>query len=378
MGRSQMITTTGILAALLMAGCADAGVAEGAESANFTIEEQGSYDSPWALEFLPGTEQLLITTLTGDLYLRDLEGSEEIDVEGLPDDIVVEGQGGLGDVIAAPDFEESQRVYLSWVTSGDDGTGAVVGHAELVEEGDSAELQDLTVIWEQEPKTSGNGHFAHRLAFSPDGEHLYVTSGDRQEMDPAQDLSSGLGKVMRLTPEGEAAPDNPFADEGGVSEEIWTYGHRNPLGIDFDEDGRLWVSEMGPEGGDELNLLEEGENYGWPDASDGDHYDGEEIPDHTEDDDFTGPVVSWSPSISPGSLVIYQGEMFEDWNGDAFMGALSGEALVRVELDGETAGDTEVWDMGERIRDVEQAPDGSIWVIEDGDGAELLRLTPQE
>lgn len=373
-----MATTTGTLAALMLVGCADAGEAEDAESGDFTIEEQGSYDSPWALEFLPGTEQLLITTLTGELYLRDLEGSEEIGVEGLPDDIVVEGQGGLGDVVAAPDFEESQRVYLSWVTSGEDGTGAVVGHAELVDDGSSAELQDLTVIWEQDPKTSGNGHFAHRLAFSPDGEHLYVTSGDRQEMDPAQDLSSGLGKVMRLTPEGEAAPENPFADENGVSEEIWTYGHRNPLGIDFDPEGRLWISEMGPEGGDELNLLEAGENYGWPEASDGDHYDGEEIPDHTEEDGFTGPVASWNPSISPGSLMIYQGEMFEDWDGDAFMGALSGEALVRVELDGETAGEIEVWDMGERIRDVEQAPDGSIWVIEDGDGAELLRLTPEQ
>lgn len=389
------MTASGVVATFLLISCAgagssedsDASVAEGgdpgtegtagtSDSEPFTVEEQGSYDAPWALEFLPGTEQLLITTQHGELFLRDLDGSEETSVEGLPDDIVVEGQGGLGDVVAAPDFEDSQRIYLSWVNSGEGGTGAVVGHAELEESGSSARLDDVTVIWEQEPKVSGSGHFAHRMAFSPDGDHLFVTSGDRQEMEPAQDLSSGLGKVMRLSPEGDPAPDNPFADQDGVSEEIWTYGHRNPLGIAFDDDGRLWSSEMGPEGGDELNLLQEGENYGWPEASQGAHYGGEEIPDHSEDDDYTAPEAWWTPSISPGSLMIYQGDMFEDWEGDALMGALSGEALVRVELEGDSAGEEDIWEMGARIRDVAQAPDGSIWLIEDGEDAELLRLTP--
>lgn len=324
---------------------------------------------------------MLITTRTGELLLRSTEDSTdaaETSVEGLPEDIVVDGQGGLGDVVVAPDFEESQRVYLSWVASGDGGTGAVVGHARLVDSGSSAELQDLTVIWEQRPKTSGSGHFSHRLAFSPDGEHLFVTSGDRQQMSPAQDLASGLGKVMRLTPEGEPADGNPFAEEGGVSSEIWTWGHRNPLGIDVTEDGQLWVSEMGPEGGDELNLLQEGENYGWPEASNGSQYGGGDIPDHSEADGFAAPATSWTPSISPGSLMIYQGELFSDWTGDALMGALSGQALVRVDLDGESAGEEQIWDMGARIRDVEEAPDGSIWVVEDGDGAALLRLTPTD
>ncbi len=347
-------------------------------SSAFTIEDRGSYDSPWALEFLPGTEQMLITTQTGELYLREMDGSGDIAVEGVPEDIVVEGQGGLGDVVAAPDFEESQRVYLSWVTSDEDGTGAVVGHAELNESDSGAELEDLTVIWEQTPFTSGSGHFSHRMAFSPDGEHLFVTSGDRQEMDPAQDLGSSLGKIMRLTPEGEPAQGNPFADEGGVAEEIWTYGHRNALGIEFAPDGQLWVSEMGPEGGDELNAIEEGDNYGWPEASNGSHYGGGEIPDHTEADDFTAPVAWWTPSISPGSLMIYDGELFEDWQGDAFLGALSGEALVRVGLDGQSVEDEEIWDMEERIRDVAEAPDGSIWLIEDGDDAALLQVTPAE
>ncbi|MBA8921373.1 PQQ-dependent sugar dehydrogenase [Nesterenkonia jeotgali] len=353
-----------------------------ADSMPFSATEQGSYDAPWALEFLPGTEQMLITSRYGELFLRSsaegADASEDLSVAGLPEDIVVEGQGGLGDVVVAPDFEESQRVYLSWVNSSEAGTGAVIGHARLVDSGDSAALEDLTVIWEQDPKTSGSGHFSHRLAFSPDGEHLFVTSGDRQQLDPAQDLSSGLGKVMRLTPEGEPAPGNPFAEDGDVTEEIWTYGHRNPLGIDFDSEGQLWVSEMGPEGGDELNLLEAGENYGWPEASNGSQYGGAEIPDHTEGDGFAPPATWWTPSISPGSLMIYQGEMFDDWADSAFLGALSGEALVRVELEGDQAGQQEIWELGARIRDVEQAPDGSIWIIEDGDGAALLRLTPGE
>lgn len=347
----------------------------------FGTESRGSYDAPWALEFLPGGEQMLITSRYGDLFLRstaETDASEDLSVAGLPEDIVVDGQGGLGDVVAAPDFEESQRIYLSWINSSEAGTGAVVGHATLADSGDSAELQDLTIIWEQDPKTSGSGHFSHRLAFSPDGEQLFVTSGDRQQLDPAQDLDSGLGKVMRLTPEGDPFPENPFAEDGEVTEEIFTYGHRNPLGIDFDAEEQLWVSEMGPEGGDELNLLEAGENYGWPEASNGSQYGGAEIPDHTEGDGFAPPATWWTPSISPGSLMIYQGEMFPDWAGSAFMGALSGEALVRVELDGDQAGEEELWEMGARIRDVEQAPDGSIWIIEDGDGAELLRLTPEE
>ncbi|MDO5493231.1 MAG: PQQ-dependent sugar dehydrogenase [Nesterenkonia sp.] len=351
-----------------------------AEDAPFEITEHGTYDSPWALEFLPDSGRMLVTTRTGEMLLREPDGSEEVHVSGVPDDIVVDGQGGLGDVIVGPDFEDDGVVYLSWVTAGGGGTGAVVGRASLSQEDDSARLDDLEVIWEQRPKTDGSGHFAHRMTISPDGEHLFVTSGDRQELDPAQDLDSGLGKTMRLTPDGDPAPGNPFADHEDVSadvaEEIWTYGHRNALGIAFAPDGRLWSSEMGPAGGDELNLLEEGGNYGWPEASDGSHYGGEEIPDHTDDDGFVAPQVSWTPSISPGSLMIYQGDAFDGWSGDAFLGALSGEALVRVELDGTEAVEQQIWDMGARIRDVAEAPDGSIWLIEDGDQARLLQLTP--
>lgn len=222
----------------------------------------------------------------------------------------------------------------------------------------------------------GDGHFSHRLAFSPDGEHLFVSSGDRQLGAPAQDTSNTLGTIVRLTPDGEPAPGNPLADRGGVSAEIWTWGHRNPLGLEVAPDGTLWSSEMGPEGGDELNVIEAGSNYGWPEVSDGSDYGGGEIPDHAEGDGFAAPARSWNPSISPGSLMIYDGEMFEDWRGDAFLGALSGEALVRVDLDGRTAGDTKVFDMGARVRAVEDGPDGAIWVLEDEGAGRLLRLTP--
>lgn len=341
----------------------------------FATEQVGTYDSPWALEFIPESQQLLITTITGDLILRDIDADAEVTVSGVPESVVA-GQGGLGDVVLGPTFDQDGTVYLSWVERGDGGTGAVIGRATLERSEDTASLEDLEVIWEQEPKTSGAGHFSHRMAFSPDGQYLFVTSGDRQQMDPAQDLDSGLGKVLRLTPDGEPAPGNPFADRGGVSAEIWSYGHRNPLGLAFAPDGALWSSEMGPEGGDELNVILEGDNYGWPEASNGSHYGGAEIPDHTDDDDFTGPQAWWTPSVSPAGLMIYDGDLFPEYSGDAFVGALSGQALVHVELDGDRAVSGEIWDMGARIRDVAQAPDGSIWVIEDGQDASLLRLTP--
>lgn len=339
----------------------------------FHIEVMGTMDSPWALEFLPGTSDLLITTQPGELWLHDTESGEQREVSGVPEDVLAEGQGGLADVVAAPDFEESSEVYLSWVESSDEGSAGVIGRATL----EDATLEDLDVVWEQQP-AAGSGHFSLRMAFSPDGEDLFVSSGDRQALEPAQDLESGLGAILRLTPDGGPAPDNPWSDQGEVADQVWSYGHRNPLGLAFDDSGHLWSSEMGPAGGDELNLIESGGNYGWPEVSQGDHYDGESIPDHSAEDDFVEPQAWWNPAISPGSLMIYQGELFEEWQGDAFLGGLSGESLVRVDLDGETAGDDEVFEMGERIRDVAEAPDGSIWLIEDDDGASVLRLTPAD
>ncbi len=326
----------------------------------FLTEELGDFDEPWAMAFLPGGDAL-ITERGGRLKLRQADG-RTIEVGGVPE-VVATGQGGLGDVLASPAFATDRTVYLSWAAAGDGGTGAEVGRAVLVRDGDRARLDDLRVIWRQQPKTSGSGHYGHRLTFAPDGSHLFVTSGDRQKMTPAQDRGSTLGKIIRMDPDGGDA-------------RIWTLGQRNPLGIAFDAAGNLWSSEMGPQGGDELNLIVEGRNYGWPRVSNGSHYGGGNIPDHAPGDGFEAPKVWWNPSVSPGSLIVYSGAMFPQWDGDAFIGALSGQALIRVDLDGTSAAKADQWDFGDRVREVEQAPDGSIWVLTDGSGGRLLRLTP--
>jgi glucose/arabinose dehydrogenase len=333
---------------------------------DITVHE--TFDEPWAMAFLPGTDELVITGRQGDIWLRGPDGVRQVD--GAPE-VVAAGQGGLGDIIPDPTFEADGRVYLSWV-EGDGGTsGAVVGTGTL--DVRDATLTGLDVIWEQAPKVSGNGHFSHRLAIRDD--HLFVSSGDRQKMEPAQELDGNLGKILRLTLDGQPAAGNPFQGEG-VARQFWSIGHRNVLGLAFDADGRLWASEMGPEGGDELNLITPGANYGWPEASNGSHYGGGEIPDHEPGDGFEAPKVWWNPSVSPGSLMIYHGDLFPAWTGDAFLGALSGEALIRVDLDGEDAELAEDWPMDARIRAVAEAPDGAIWLLEDGDGARLLELRP--
>ncbi|MFX0539078.1 PQQ-dependent sugar dehydrogenase [Ornithinimicrobium sp. Y1847] len=336
----------------------------------FTITEHGSFDEGWAMDFLPGTDHLLIAERVGALQLRDQDSGEVTEVTGTPE-VHHAGQAGLHDVIAGPTFEDDGTIYLSWVRSTDQGVQGVVGRGTL--DVDDASLSDIEVLWEQTPQ-SGNGHFSLRMLVHDD--HLFVTSGDRQELDPAQGLDTNLGKVVRLTLDGEPAPDNPWADEGGVAEEFWTLGHRNPLGIAEDSTGQLWVSEMGPQGGDELNLLEPGENYGWPEASMGVHYGGGDIPGHQEGDGYRAPAAYWVPAISPGNLLIYSGDLFTGWQDSALLGGLSGQTLVRVDLDGQDAEVADQWDMGSRIRAVDEAPDGSIWILEDGAGGRLLELRP--
>lgn len=347
----------------------------GPDGRPFTVAEQAKFDEPWAMAFLPGTDYLAITERSGRLHVRNQRTGQLIEVSGVPE-VADAGQGGFGDIVPAPTFAEDSTVYVTWAERGQGGSGAVMGRARLVIEGTQARLDGLTRIWAQEPKVTGSGHFGHRIAFSPDGQYLFLTSSDRQKMSPAQDLSNTLGKVLRLKPDGTAAEGNPFADRGGVSAQIWTYGHRNPLGIDFAPDENLWISEMGPMGGDEVNLIERGKNYGWPNASNGSHYGGANIPDHSPGDGYEAPKVWWTPSVSPGSLMIYDGSLFPGWEGDGFIGALSGQALIRVDLDGTNASKADQWDMGARIREVEQGPDGSIWILEDEGAGRLLRLDP--
>jgi glucose/arabinose dehydrogenase len=240
-------------------------------------------------------------------------------------------------------------------------------------------LEGLEIIWRQTPKVDGNGHFGHRIAFGPDGM-LYISSGERQKFTPAQDMAQNLGKVIRLTDSGAVPDDNPFVADGGVAAQIWSLGHRNPLGLAFDGDGRLWELEMGPAGGDELNLVTRGGNYGYPLVSNGNHYDGRDIPDHSASDGFVAPRLWWNPAISPGGMMVYRGSTFPDWRGDALIAALGGTGLVHIDLDGDTARQANRWNVEFRVRAVAEDPSGGVWLLEDGGRTgegRLYRLVPR-
>ncbi len=339
----------------------------------FTVTPLATLNAPWAIAVLPGGG-VLVTEKGGTMKLVD--GGVK-DVAGMPK-VDVGGQGGFGDVVLAPDFAKSGTIYLSWVEAGENDTrGAVIGRGKYVG-GDAPRVEGLEVIWRQSPKTTGRGHFSHRIAFSPDGKLMFVGSGDRQKMDPAQDLSVNLGKVLRLLPDGKPAPGNPFADKGGVSAEIWSYGHRNILGLAFDPMGRLWDIEHGPKGGDELNLVQPGRNYGWPVVSEGDHYDGKDIPPHSTRPDIAAPAITWTPMIAPGDMIFYSGKAFRDWKGQVLVAGLGPKALLRLKIDGDKATEVARYPMDKRIRDVAEAADGSLLVIEDREGGRLLRLTPNK
>ena len=357
------------LSSCLVAACASADAPR-----PFDVEPVASFDEPWAIAFLPDG-RMLVTEKAGRLLVVDRDGNKSEPVGGLPD-VDYGGQGGLGDVALHPDFAENRLVYLSYAEAGDNGTrGAAVARGVLELDGNGGMLSDLEVIWRQEPKVTGRGHYGHRLLFDDEG-HLFISSGDRQKFDPAQDMSGNLGKIVRLYDDGSVPEDNPFQGDGGVIAQIWSLGHRNPLGIAFDLDGQLWNVEMGPKGGDELNLVVRGENYGYPIVSNGDHYSGADIPDHNTRPEFAAPAVWWTPVISPGGFMVYDGELFADWRGDGFIAGLSSRALVRIEFEGEKAREAERFDMGKRMRAVAQGPDGAIWMLEDKKGGRLLRLTP--
>lgn len=360
--------------AAMLAACNGSTAATRNIQGAFVATEVARFDEPWAMTFLPDG-RLLVTEKRGALKLHTIGGATG-EITGVPK-VSYGGQGGLGDVILHPDFASNGLVYLSYAESGGRGTaGAAVARARLtLDDKGGGALSDLQVIWRQTPKVSGKGHFGHRLAFGPDG-HLWITSGERQKFDPAQDLTTNLGKVLRLNEDGSVPADNPFADRGGVAAQVWSLGHRNPLGIAFDAQGQLWVHEMGPRGGDELNLIRRGANYGYPIVSNGNHYSGRNIPDHDTRPEFEAPKITWNPVISPAGFIIYSGDLFPQWKGSGFIGGLSSRSLVRVEFNGTSAREAERFAMGERIREVEQGPDGAIWLLEDGSGGRLLKLTP--
>ncbi|WP_375404561.1 PQQ-dependent sugar dehydrogenase [uncultured Sphingomonas sp.] len=365
------------LVVIACSGQADSQQAPMSGARPFAVTPVADFDAPWAMTFISGG-RMLVTEKDGRLLLVSADGKSRAVVAGTPT-VDSKGQGGLMDVVAAPDFARSGLVYLSYSASVPGGKAVVLARGRLTEEVAGARLEAVETLFTAGPAIDGDGHYSGRIAFAPDGRHLFFTAGERQQFDPAQDPKATLGKVLRLTLDGKPAPGNPLAARG-FAPEVWSYGHRNLLGLAFDAQGNLWEQEMGPKGGDEVNLIRAGANYGYPRVSNGDHYDGRPIPDHKPDDGFEAPKVSWNPVISPSGLMIYSGAMFPAWRGDAFIGGLSSKALVRVDLNGTSAAKAEQWDMGARIREVEQGPDGAVYLLEDGrSGSQgrLLKLTPR-
>ena len=392
-----------------------ASAGQGSSDPPFMVSEVARFGSPWAMAFLPGsgvplTSAALITEKTGRLWLVDVGTGAKREVAGVPR-VVVSSQGGLLDVVASPDFAGNQQIYLTYSEpSANGGSGLALARARLADIGSSPRLDGLTVLW-RDPAGGEGGQFGARIAFAPDGKSLFLSSGDRQRFTPAQDPSQPLGKILHLTLDGKPAGDNPMAGRTGAATvtiidppedsevakhaagrrfawpgpnrtpaETWSSGHRNPLGLAFAPDGRLWEHEMGPRGGDEVDLILPGRNYGWPNASNGTNYNGVDIPDHRAGDGYEPPKVSWNPSVSPSGMIIYTGDLFPQWKGDALLGALSGEALIHVRIRGDQAAKADQWDMGHRIREVEQGPRGEVYLLEDGRGgpARLLRLDPRK
>ncbi len=379
------------LSALALASCAKAETGESepivagtGPATPFTSQEVATFDEPWAIAFAPGTNVLFVTEKAGALKFIDTASGTTGTVNGLPQ-VAYGGQGGLGDVAFLPGEASAtlggRTIYLSWAEAGENDTrGAAVGKGRLECDAPTAcTIEGLAVIWRQTPKVTGRGHYSHRLSISPDGRYLYVASGERQKMTPAQDTSTTLGKIVRLNLDGTPAAGNPMAEMARqtgnpVTAEIWSYGHRNILGMAWDAQGRLWEVEHGPAGGDELNLVKPGANYGWPIRSNGDHYNGDAIPDHAEGDGFARPAASWTPVIAPGDMLIYSGSMFADLQGHALIAGLGSMALVDVAFEGESAREVTRWSFERRLRSLAQGPDGAIWVAEDGKGARLLKL----
>lgn len=345
----------------------------------FVTTEVAKFNAPWAMTFLPDG-RLLVTEMAGTLRLYDPASKNTGVVSGVPK-VTHVAQGGLGDVVLHPKYADNQLVYISYVEAGDGGLGAAVARARLaLDDRGGGALEDLKVIWRQTPKKSGDGHFGYRIAFDRDGM-LWISSSERKEFTPAQDMDANLGKIIRLNDDGSVPADNPFADRGGVAAQVWSLGHCNILGLAFDASGQPWAHEMGPKGGDELNRIEKGANYGYPIVSNGDHYDGKPIPNHDTRPEFRAPVITWTPVISPAGFVIYDGSLFPNWKGSGFIGGMSSKSLVRVEFDGASAREAQRFNMDRRIREVEQGPDGAIWLLEDGtrDGnGWLLKLTPEK
>ncbi len=372
----------------------------------FTMTQVASFDLPWRIAFLPDG-RMLVTEKVGRVQLVTPQGAK-VEVKGVPRSYY-QGQNGMLGVFLSPNFATDRSVYLTYVEPGDYGGALAMGRGRLVLDGDGPALEGFQILWRQEPSGRG-GQPGGQIAFSPDGKTLFLTVGDRQRMTPAQDPSQPVGKILRLTLDGKPAPGNPMAGRTGAATiplidpprdteaaktapvvrtytfttpnltpaETWTTGHRTPYGLAFAPNGRLWEVEHGARGGDELNLIEPGKNYGWPLVGYGRNYDGVPIPSPDTRPDLAKPVIYWDPVIAPGNLMFYGGRMFPQWRGSALITGLASKALVRVTFDAHGgAAVAQRWDVGKRLRDIEEAPDGSLWLLEDARPGGLFRLTPK-
>lgn len=374
----------------------------------FEMTQVATFNLPWRIAFLPDG-RMLITEKTGPVWLVTQKG-EKTPVANAPA-VEYGGQGGMLGIYTSPKFATDKTVYLTYsepATPADRTSSLALAKATLTATATGASLDNLQVIW-RDPMKGRGGQFGAAVAFSPDGRVLYLSVGDRQRMTPAQDPDSPLGKILRLTLDGKPAPGNPNAGKTGAAtaslinpprdtevaktapvvstftypgpnltpSEVWASGFRTPYGLLFSPDGRLWELEHGPRGGDELNLIEPGKNYGWPLAAYATNYNGVPIPSPDTRADLAKPVIYWTPVIAPGNMVIYKGNQFPQWNGSLLIGGMGSQSISRVTFDGKGgATPAERWAVGKRIRDIAVAADGALWVIDDSSTGGLYRVTP--
>ena len=326
-------------------------------------------DHPWGLAFLPDG-RMLVTERPGRLRIVTRDGKISQPLTGMPK-VYASGQGGLLDVALDQDFASNRLVYLSYSEPGPGGASTAVARGRLGESG----ISGLRVIFSQKPKVGGGRHFGGRLVFAPDGK-LFITTGDRGQGDPAQDLSSHIGKIVRINPDGSVPRDNPFVGREGARPEIWSYGHRNGQGAArHPQSGALWETEHGPRGGDEINIPEAGKNYGWPLVSWGDDYSGRPIPKPNTRPDLTDAIHQWTPVIAASGLAFYTGDLLPAWRGNLLAGGLVSRGIVRLTLDGNKVTGEERIGLGARVRDVRQGPDGAVYVLTDENNGKILRLS---
>ena len=398
---------------LLSVACApvwaqvNAGEQKSEPSVPFKMTTVATFDLPWRLAFLPDG-RMLVTEKVGPVWLVSQQG-EKIQIAATPA-VYWQGQNGMLGVYLSPTYGSDQKIYLTYAEPGDYGGGLALARAKLTITAAAAKLEGVEVLWRQMPKGKG-GQEGGQIAFAPDGKSLFLTVGDRQRFTPAQDPNQPEGKILHLTLDGKPDSGNPNFGKTGASNiplidppadteaaktakivstytfpisnmtpaETWTSGHRTPYGMAFSPTGELWELEHGPRGGDELNLIQKGKNYGWPLVSFGQNYNGVAIPNPDLRPELTMPVVYWTPVIAPGSLMFYHGtQTFPQWNGNGLLGGMSTMTLNRIVFDGHGGAKTaERWDVGKRIRDVEEGPDGSLWMLEDSSAGALIHVTPK-